>query len=332
VDATRAARDAIAAHTPTVLVVDDHAGVLKAVSAVLSPRFTAVRTASSGAEALAALQHQDADLIVMDVTMPGLDGFQTAAAIRQSGSRARIVFLSMHEADEYVAEAFRAGAYGYVVKARMHADLVNALMHAAAGRLFMPSLKSVFVVANGGGGHAAQFYERVGPLLDELSPFVAMALQNGDAVSVVATAEVRAGLADRLSADGWQVPASGEHGRYRAFDAAETLDALMRDGRPDAELMDAAIADLERVRIATAVGVNPRLTLVGQIAVPLLENGDPDGAMEIERLWNRLTHPLPLLGICCYPLSCFAGLAGADLFSDVCAEHWAIGSARGLSR
>jgi CheY-like chemotaxis protein len=312
------------ARKPTVVLADDHPDVLRSVSQLVSESFDVVGAAADGHGALDAAARADPDLIVLDITMPGLDGLQTALELQRRGSRARVVFLSMHEAADYVAEAFRAGARGYVVKSRLHSDLLSALDHASAGRMFVPSLKSLFVVAGRGRGHAVQFYGNDDALVGEISPFVAMALDSGDAVSVVATDHVRAGVAQQLSAQGRNV---GGNGRYLETDAGAALAAIMRDGRPDADRLEEAISQLERTRIETTDG-DARMTLVGQIAVPLLERGDTDSALEIERLWNKFTGALPFLSVCCYPAALITSLASSDLFSRVCGEHWAVGHAR----
>src|SRR5262245_22953970 len=93
----------------------------------------------------------DPEVIVLDVEMPGLDGFQSLQALQQGGfARTPAVFLSMHEGNEYVSEAFRCGARGYVVKPRVSRDLASALDQALLDRAFVPSLMPLFELANGG--------------------------------------------------------------------------------------------------------------------------------------------------------------------------------------
>ena len=144
---------------PTVLLADDHSLVLESVSAILADDFDIVAAVSDGRQALQASLRLDPDVIVLDVTMPELDGFQTANELKRAGSRATIVFLTMHQADEYVAAAVNSGAQGYVLKTRIHSDLAGALDHAIGGRVVVPSLTSLLAVAdaNGAGQHAAHF-------------------------------------------------------------------------------------------------------------------------------------------------------------------------------
>jgi len=300
--------------------------MLRRVSALLGSRFDVIAVARDGYEALDLAQGLAPDLIVLDIVMPRLDGFQVAARIQELGLPARVVVMTSHDDDDYVEQAFRAGARGFVHKTRLAVDLIRALDHVHDGRFFLPSLPSLLAVADSG-AHAVQFhsYDRrfilgVGDLIDR-------ALRRGHVAAVVATAAVRAGVAERLQSHGWNVGDAGDYGRYHAMDAAASLAGIMRDGRPDPERLGDSIAALERLRVETADPADDRLTLVGEIAVPLLLNGDAHGAMEIERLWNALTRNLPWLGVCCYPLSCFADLPTPHLFHEVCAEHGAVGQA-----
>ena len=110
---------------PRVLVADDHALMRESVSAMLSRDFDVVAVASDGEQALAAARRTDPDVVVLDITMPGLDGFQTARALARSRTRAKVVFLSALDGDDYVAEAFASGGRGYVSKARTPFDVVT---------------------------------------------------------------------------------------------------------------------------------------------------------------------------------------------------------------
>src|SRR5262245_34835388 len=124
----------------SVLLVDDHPHVLESVSGLLEIDFRLVAAVTDGQRALESARRLDPDVVVLDIAMPGLNGFQVARELKRVGSRAKIVFLSLHSTDDYVATAIVSGADGYVSKTRIHPDLKRALYHVLAGRLFMPTL------------------------------------------------------------------------------------------------------------------------------------------------------------------------------------------------
>ena len=92
---------------PRVLLADDDAGVLRAISRTLATDFEVVATVTDGREALDAVPLLDPDVVVLDISMPGLTGFQTAEELKRMGSRATIVFLTMHQDDGFVSKAIR---------------------------------------------------------------------------------------------------------------------------------------------------------------------------------------------------------------------------------
>lgn len=277
-----------------------------------------VATVTDGRRALDTVRALDPDAIVLDINMPGLNGFQTMQALEQSKSRARVVFLSMIDADEEIRAAFRCGGRGFVVKTRLSEDLGSAIDHVLAGRQFVPTLTSLLQLADDE-GHAVQLYGETGPFLDELEPFFDLALRRGDATCLIAPQDVRDGLAVRLQARGWDV---GNLRRYRAVDAVESLSQCMRNGLPDPAILATTVAELDEYRRAVSTSRSSRLTLYGSMAGHLIAAGDTDAADVLERTWHELTHRLPIFTVCGYPTSCFTDVP--HVWSNVCAAHSAV--------
>jgi DNA-binding NarL/FixJ family response regulator len=125
---------------PTVLLVDDNETVLSRAKAVLSARCVVLGTARDGHAALAAAAALKPAVIVLDISMPGMNGFELAIRLRAAGSTARFVFLTVHDEEELIVAARKAGAIGYVLKSRLSADLEVAVCEARAGRPFQSSL------------------------------------------------------------------------------------------------------------------------------------------------------------------------------------------------
>ena len=293
---------------------------------MLSLDFDIVAAVTSGDDAIEAASRGDPDVFVLDITMPGRDGFRTARELRQRGSRAPIVFLTMHESEEFVTEAFRSGAQGYVIKTRLHVDLVSAIQRVLAGHLFLPSLRSLLAVDNNVLGHVLHFYPDERALIDGLAAFLSATLQRGDAVSMISTPPVRGNLAKRLQASGWSVGESGEFGRFRASDSKGTASSILSNSQPVPDQIADYVADLDRWR-AAAAGPQSRLIVVGDVATQLLLDGNVQAAMQVERSWNEFTRSLPFLTVCSYPMTSLHDDTQVEVIPHLCAEHFVVAHA-----
>ncbi len=119
-----------------VVIADDHAVVRQGIRSVLEEveGLEVVAEAENGDQALALTEAHHPDVVVLDVTMPGKTGLEVARALRDAGSGVRVLLLSMHDEPEYVLEAVRAGADGYVLKDVTPAELRAALTAIYEGR------------------------------------------------------------------------------------------------------------------------------------------------------------------------------------------------------
>ena len=124
-----------AATAATVLVVDDHPLVRRGIAETLSEEdFNVVGQAASGTEGVRLAHGLRPDLIIMDLKMKGMDGIEAVRKLRQSGSSACVMVLSVSHAAEDVANAFLAGADGYVTKDAQPEDFIAQIRSALAGR------------------------------------------------------------------------------------------------------------------------------------------------------------------------------------------------------
>ena len=126
-----------------VLLADDHVPILAQTMNLLADEFEIVGSVGNGLdlnEAVAA--RLDPDVVVLDITMPGCDGIEAARQLKRAGSRAQLVFLTVHEDPDYVRAALEAGGVAYVSKARLASDLIPAIHAAMAGQRFVsPNLR-----------------------------------------------------------------------------------------------------------------------------------------------------------------------------------------------
>ena len=132
-----------------VVLADDVAQVLSAVSALLKEKFEIVAMVTNGQAAFDATLALTPDLVVLDISMPGLSGIDVARELKKRGNRAKIVFLTVHEDADILATCFAVGGLGYVVKLLMHTDLVPAINDALADRPFVSRFSSSEDIPNG---------------------------------------------------------------------------------------------------------------------------------------------------------------------------------------
>ena len=144
-----------------VLLVDDHALVRAGIRALLEalPRVEVVGETGDGLAAVQLATELAPDVVLLDITLPGLNGLEVATRIVRLGSRTRVLMLSMHASPEYAARAFAAGAAGYLNKDSAFDELAAALEAIGAGRRYLcraidPAQEALFErhAANGGSG------------------------------------------------------------------------------------------------------------------------------------------------------------------------------------
>jgi DNA-binding NarL/FixJ family response regulator len=125
-----------------VLVADDHAVVRRGIVRILrdSREIEVVGEADDGAEATRKALETRPDVVVLDLSMPRLSGFEAARQIRSALPQTRILVLTMHDEDEYILSSVRAGASGYLLKDEAPAELVPGILALKNGRFyFAPS-------------------------------------------------------------------------------------------------------------------------------------------------------------------------------------------------
>lgn len=122
-----------------ILIADDHNLVRAGLRRILEDEvdFEVVAEAADGAEALTAALAHELDVAILDISMPKLTGLQAARRILEHRPGVRVLMLSMHDNEEFLFEALRAGASGYVLKSSAESDLVNACRTAVRGESFL---------------------------------------------------------------------------------------------------------------------------------------------------------------------------------------------------
>jgi DNA-binding NarL/FixJ family response regulator len=122
-----------------VLLADDHTLVRAGIRSLLEklPGVAVAGEASDGREVLDLIKAQQPDVVLMDISMPGLNGLQASARIARDFPHVRVIILSRHPNDEYVLQALKSGASGYLLKRAATAELPAALKSVAGGEIYL---------------------------------------------------------------------------------------------------------------------------------------------------------------------------------------------------
>jgi DNA-binding NarL/FixJ family response regulator len=123
--------------TIRVVLADDYRPIVAKVRGILGEEFEVIGTAENGNEAVDLVLTLDADVLITDISMPVVNGFQAAERLQMANCRARIVFLTLHEEQAFVSAAFAAGVSAYVLKSRLWTDLIPAIHEALLGNIFV---------------------------------------------------------------------------------------------------------------------------------------------------------------------------------------------------
>lgn len=175
-----------------IVLADDQVLLRAGLRSVLVAEddFTVVGEASDGAEAARAAKALDADVVLMDIQMPGVDGIEGVKRIAAAGLRAKVLMLTMFDLDEYVYGALRAGAAGFLLKSAQPEEIVRAVREVHEGALlFAPTVTQRLVEA----------YVRTPPQAEGVPPALAALTERElDVVSGIARGLSNAEIGKRL--------------------------------------------------------------------------------------------------------------------------------------
>lgn len=122
---------------PRLILADDHPIVIGGLRELLEPQFEVVGTAEDGRTLVKLASDLNPDVILLDISMPVENGLTAARRIRQALPKMKLIFLTMHADVDYVKEAFRAGASGYMLKRSVASELVRGIEEVLKGRMYL---------------------------------------------------------------------------------------------------------------------------------------------------------------------------------------------------
>jgi len=287
---------------PRIVIADDHRDLLDAIRSILAPACDVAEAVTNGEAAVDAVMRVRPDVVILDMAMPRLDGLQAAARIKASGSAARVVFLSNHAGDDFVVAGIARGAAAFVPKMHMARDLLAAVLHARAGRTFVPSA-AILPRCQGSTAarHALQLFADDASLVRSVVAFFETALAEGGAIVANVTAPHRQAIEGALRAIGVDVAALLQNERYIARDADETIAALFERGLPDQGQFDALFDPVVERALAAADGPTPHVAVYGESAPVLGARGETEAMLRLERLCTKFVAARPVSILCGYP-------------------------------
>ena len=315
-----------------VLVVDDSEAWRNFVSRKLQQHsdLQVVGEVSDGPEAIEAAHELRPHLILLDISLPSLNGLEVARRIRQISGESRIIFMSENRSPEIVEEALLTGAVGYIAKSDAERDLFSAVVAFRQGGHFVSSSLSspAFIEIRPGKvgahstrelGHVVQFYMYDADLLSSLAALFGAVLRSGESVAAVMTSSHRNGLLERLIGQGMDARVAMEGGRLAILDAVETLNGFMDGNEPNRERFLFQVGNV--IRNTRRGAVARPLVVFGEMVAVLCAQEKHEAAIKLEQLWNEFALMQSLYLCCAYPAMNFHEQSKADFYADICSEH-----------
>ena len=135
---------------PTLILADDHPMIVEGLHKLLEPALDVIATVNDGVALLAAAARLHPDLVIADVSMPGIDGIEATRRLATASPATRVVILSFHSEASWVRAAFEAGAWGYLAKTASIDEVEGAVREVLAGRFYVsPSVARGFILQSG---------------------------------------------------------------------------------------------------------------------------------------------------------------------------------------
>ena len=295
--------------------------MLKTVTGMLAPHCD-VMAVSDGKAALDTTARITPDLVLADILMPKLDGIRMAAEMKRREPQTRIVFLTGQEDDDYISEALAVGATGYIVKRRLHSDLLPAVKLALQGQRFISPHSFIGAPKNGKSEHVLRFYADEGTFVDHTYQLAYTALAKGDRVlAVLGQTELRC-LTTRLRATGLNLAHAIELGRYVAFSVESVMPLILKDNWPDAALFATFFNPTLRRLSTHARRESSQVTIFADIIGPLLRQGcSHEVATRVEEIWNNLVQRHSCIIYCGCPVIDLGCKRNRATLAEICHDH-----------
>jgi DNA-binding NarL/FixJ family response regulator len=313
-----------------VLVVDDFTPFRQVVCTTLEQNagFQVIGQASDGLEAVQKAAELQPDLVLLDINLPKLNGMEVAKRLRKLGCGAKILVVSGESSGDFVREAVRAGAVGYVHKRHLGSELLAAMQAVLGGSRFFGRDLEDYESSEDTDGHTlsrheVQFYSDDRVIVKSFARSISAALKVGEAAIAVVTKSHWDSLLESLRAEGLDIDDAIRKGTYIWVDARESLSTIMVNGMPDGVLFLDGLSRLVESASNAARRENARVAICGERVGLLWAQGQVEAAIRLEQLCNMLRETGRVNFFCAYGFSLDAQ-TDEDAFGSICAEHSAV--------
>src|SRR4029453_5423823 len=274
-----------------ILVAEDHAPFRRLICTALQRRaeFQTIE-ALDGLEAVQKAEALQPDVILLDINLPKLHGFEVARQIPSLAPHARLLFMSQESSPDIVRKALSLGAHGYIQKVSAATDLLPAIDAVRAGQQFVSHSVAFTEPPDAPRRHEILFCSDDAAIVDAFTRYIAAALGAGDAAIALVTESHRTHLLQELRTRGADIDGAIERGTCLSFDA---------DVAPDPVRFLDAINSVREA--ATKAGkAHPRIAFCGERAGRLWAAGRTAEAVQLEQLCGELAQDVDIL--CAYPV------------------------------
>lgn len=306
-----------------ILVVDDFADWRHFVRSTLQkdPVLRIVAEASDGPEAVEKAQQLQPDLIVLDISLPTMNGIEVARQIAMRVPNAKILFFSETRSWDVVREALRIGL-GYVIKADATAELLPAVEAALQGRRFLSSMfaghahnefyrqfsekletvKSAAPLApqNVRIRHEVEFYADDRSLVYGFARLVQRVLRVGNTAIVIASDAHRSEILSQSRAADLDIDSAIKERSYISLNATEILAAIMHDGLPDPIRCENLVKEMIVGPAKRTHKAHGRMVMCAECAPILSYEGNTEGAIQLEHHWDEISPKYTIDTLCGY--------------------------------
>jgi two-component system nitrate/nitrite response regulator NarL len=294
-----------------ILLVEDYAPFRRRIAAALQQSDYETIEAADGLEGVQKAEELQPDVILLDINLPKIHGFEVARQVRRLSPHARLLFMSQESSPEIVRQALSLGARGYIEKISAAADLLPAIEAALAGQRFVSQSVAFTEPANAPATrrHEILFCSDDAAIVDGFARYVGAALKASDAALILVTDPHRTHLLRELRAQAVDIDGAMARGTCLSLDA---------DVAPDSARFVEAI-DAVRAAAAAAGKAHPRVAFCGERAGRLWAAGRTAEAVQLEEFCGELADDVDIL--CVYPVPFDQD---DRALARICAEHTAV--------